>query len=66
MNCEYCTDEAIGYDEDGNATCGTCTPSERPLPLIIEVSGDDEEDEPDDGTDYDSDGHVFAIEDRNY
>lgn len=47
--CEYCTDEAIGLDEDGEKTCGnstTCTESIRPLDVsAYEVSNDDDDDE---------------------
>lgn len=46
MECDYCTDDAIGLDEHERPTCGSadCEPIESPLPDIIEVS-DDEGDE---------------------
>lgn len=46
--CAFCTDPAIGIDEDGELTCGaeSCSPVERLLPAggIIEASGEDDED----------------------
>lgn len=43
MECDYCTDDAIGYDEDGYPTCGHsgCTPSVRPIG-VIETNYDDD------------------------
>lgn len=48
MRCAYCTDDATGYDEDGEPTCGRpddCMSVVRPLPTVIEVSSDEDEDE---------------------
>jgi hypothetical protein len=50
-HCSYCTDVACGTDEDGEYTCGnveTCTVSIQPLPSVIEVSSDDEEEDEED------------------
>jgi len=44
--CTYCTDAAVGIDEDRNFTCGnadTCMPTTAPLPAYIETPDDDEE-----------------------
>jgi len=48
VNCTYCTDDAKGYDEDNEPTCGfaeTCTEVVKPLGPVIEVSDDDSSDE---------------------
>lgn len=51
MECSYCSDDARGIDEDGEATCGnedTCTVVCSALPAVVEVSddyGDDEDEE---------------------
>lgn len=44
MQCEYCTAEAVGLDEDGDPTCNSwiCTPAVQPLPSVIEISDDDD------------------------
>ena len=41
-SCSYCTDEAIGVDEDDVFTCGagTCTTPVSPLPAVHEVSAE--------------------------
>ena len=47
-SCQYCSDDANGYDDDDQPTCGneaTCTEVVRTLPRVIEVS--DEEDNED-------------------
>lgn len=44
--CEFCSDEAVGYDEEDLPTCGdatTCTKAVAPLG-VVEVSSGDEED----------------------
>lgn len=45
--CSCCSDPAVGYDADGAPTCGadTCEPVARPFPRVIEVSGEDHEEE---------------------
>jgi len=48
ISCAYCTDDAVGYDEENAPTCGSaahCTVAVRPMPAIIEVSSCDDEDE---------------------
>lgn len=52
LECAYCSDEAIGYDAEDAPTCGneaTCTPAVRPQPRVVEVSGDDDDDEVEEG-----------------
>lgn len=46
-DCAYCSDEAVGIDDEGEYTCGSthCTPVVQPLPDVMEVSGDDNEDD---------------------
>lgn len=50
VQCTYCTDIAVGIDEDGQFTCGAshCMPAVRELPRVIEVSDDDESTSEDD------------------
>jgi hypothetical protein len=46
--CEYCTGTAVGIDEDDLFTCGvesTCTLKARSLPAVVEVSGDEGDEE---------------------
>jgi len=45
VGCTYCTDTATGIDEDGALTCGAacCMPVVKPLPAVIEVSDEDED-----------------------
>ena len=48
IECVYCSDDAVGLDEDGAPTCGdaeTCMPVVNPLPAVIEQSCDDGSDE---------------------
>lgn len=47
MNCSYCSDSAVGYDEDDAPTCGDaaiCSAAVRPLG-IVEVSSDSDDSE---------------------
>lgn len=43
MDCDYCTDSAVGMDEDDCPSCGVCVPVVCPLPKVVETSGDDNE-----------------------
>ena len=43
IDCEYCTANAVGLDEDGEATCGGCMPVVAQLPAVIEASGEDDD-----------------------
>ena len=47
MTCTYCSDEARGYDDGGEPTCGgyPCELVATPFPRVIEVSGEAECDE---------------------
>lgn len=44
--CAYCSLDAIGYDNEGEPTCGgdDCEPATEPLPRVIEASCDDDAD----------------------
>jgi hypothetical protein len=52
--CLYCTDAAIGVDDEGAPTCGnptTCAASVDELPCVIAYSDDDPDDDTDDTDD---------------
>lgn len=50
VTCDYCSDDAIGFDEEERPTCGgsRCALVVRALPRVVEVSDgpDDEEEQP--------------------